>query len=297
MKFEPTRLIDYSDESIIAEIKRVAKEHCDSEFRPIIFKRKGRVGMSTIRRRFGSWEGALQAAGLSQLYIGFDKPRIDPLQARDWSKEMILEELRRVALLIESKTLTVAEFRKEGRVGDGTIRSRFGSWNKALKEAGLDIVNHGKRYSDLECHENLLDVWTHLGRQPKYREMQHPPSKVGGKAYTKRWGTWSRAIHAFVEYVESEFAEDDKVSKSAPQPEKRKNLKAEDLREPRVGLRYKVLKRDSFRCALCGRSPANEVGCELHIDHIIPFAKGGKTVEENLRVLCDHCNLGKSDKE
>ena len=31
----------------------------------------------------------------------------------------------------------------------------------------------------------------------------------------------------------------------------------------------------------------------LHIDHIVPVINGGKSVESNLRVLCDKCNLKK----
>lgn len=63
-----------------------------------------------------------------------------------------------------------------------------------------------------------------------------------------------------------------------------------------LSLRYEVLKRDGFRCINCGRSPATEVGVELHVDHIHPWSKGGKTVIENLQTLCSDCNLGKSDK-
>lgn len=59
-------------------------------------------------------------------------------------------------------------------------------------------------------------------------------------------------------------------------------------------LRYKILKRDGFRCVLCGRTAAD--GVKLHVDHIKPIAKGGKTIESNLRTLCDQCNIGKSDK-
>lgn len=59
-------------------------------------------------------------------------------------------------------------------------------------------------------------------------------------------------------------------------------------------LRYDVLRRDNFRCKICGAS-AND-GVKLHVDHIIPVSKGGKTTMDNLRTLCDRCNMGKSDK-
>ncbi|MCM1266209.1 MAG: HNH endonuclease [Candidatus Gastranaerophilales bacterium] len=58
-------------------------------------------------------------------------------------------------------------------------------------------------------------------------------------------------------------------------------------------MRYNILKRDGFKCVICGRSKAD--GAKLHVDHIKPVSKGGKTEESNLRTLCDMCNLGKSD--
>lgn len=60
-------------------------------------------------------------------------------------------------------------------------------------------------------------------------------------------------------------------------------------------LRYDILKRDNFKCVICGRTPKKD-GVTLHVDHIIPVSKGGKTEPENLRTLCSICNLGKSDK-
>ncbi len=59
-------------------------------------------------------------------------------------------------------------------------------------------------------------------------------------------------------------------------------------------LRYDILKRDGFRCVLCGMSSKD--GAILHVDHIVPIAKGGRTEPSNLRTLCERCNLGKSDK-
>lgn len=59
-------------------------------------------------------------------------------------------------------------------------------------------------------------------------------------------------------------------------------------------MRYEVLKRDHFRCTICGASAAN--GVELEVDHIKPVSKGGKTEPSNLRTLCKSCNRGKRDR-
>lgn len=72
------------------------------------------------------------------------------------------------------------------------------------------------------------------------------------------------------------------------------NRRKEERNKMTPGLRYKIMKRDGFRCVLCGRS-AND-GIKLHVDHVIPVSRGGKTEESNLRTLCEECNMGKGDK-
>lgn len=67
---------------------------------------------------------------------------------------------------------------------------------------------------------------------------------------------------------------------------------------PRDGIsksrRYDLMKRDGFRCQLCGTT--QESGGVLHLDHRIALANGGSNMDENLWTLCETCNLGKSAK-
>lgn len=50
-----------------------------------------------------------------------------------------------------------------------------------------------------------------------------------------------------------------------------------------------VYRRDGGRCVYCGSTE------NLQLDHIIPFSKGGATTLENLQLLCQPCNLKKSN--
>ena len=54
------------------------------------------------------------------------------------------------------------------------------------------------------------------------------------------------------------------------------------------------MKRDNYTCQICGKFMPDGVG--LQIDHIVPVAKGGKTIPSNLQVLCSKCNASKRDK-
>lgn len=61
-------------------------------------------------------------------------------------------------------------------------------------------------------------------------------------------------------------------------------------------LRDFIKNRDNFTCCNCGNSTHVEPNLLLEIDHILPVAKGGCTVEENLQTLCWKCNRSKGDK-
>jgi len=87
----------------------------------------------------------------------------------------------------------------------------------------------------------------------------------------KQWNLW----HPSVGLTERGTSDTDERSKLTPQ------------------LRWKVLKRDGFRCRACGNGP--ESGAFLQIDHITAISKGGSTVLENLQALCAPCNFGKGN--
>ena len=50
-----------------------------------------------------------------------------------------------------------------------------------------------------------------------------------------------------------------------------------------------------IKCAICGKVLVSKSEC--HFDHILAYAKGGKSTLDNCQILCVNCNLSKSDKE
>lgn len=74
--------------------------------------------------------------------------------------------------------------------------------------------------------------------------------------------------------------------------ERRRFHKFYDTREW-LDARYDALKRSTGKCELCGRED------RLHVDHIKPRSKYPELELEpsNLQVLCDMCNLGKSNRD
>lgn len=58
-----------------------------------------------------------------------------------------------------------------------------------------------------------------------------------------------------------------------------------------IRLRFLILKRDNYRCQLCGNTAAN--GARLEVDHKLAVAVGGLDDPSNLWTLCFNCNRGK----
>lgn len=63
-----------------------------------------------------------------------------------------------------------------------------------------------------------------------------------------------------------------------------------------LSLRFLILKRDNYRCRLCGVTAADGPDVRLEVDHITPRSKGGTDDPSNLWTLCFPCNRGKRNR-
>lgn len=304
MKFELNNLSNLSKEAIAKDIIVVDKILNKEKLTKKDYLQNGKVGSgNTINKYFGSWHNALVFAGLEHK-SNYRIPTEKSIQqnGKYLSNNEIINELKKIAGELKTDTLTVEQLNTNSKIiSNSTVSNRFG-WKQGLKLAGLKIVPHGKKYNEAECFVNLLEVWTKLGKQPRGQDMNDSNiSKVGLKAYTLRWGTWKKALTAFVletnkdSFTAENLSSEPYIESYVPKNEPKK-VKEEDKRDIKLSLRFKILASNNFKCVLCGNSPATDPTCKLHVDHIIPFSKGGKTTIENLRTLCKNCNLGRGNR-
>lgn len=290
MKFElETYNRNVPDEDLLADMQQVSAKLTKTTLTIEDYSKHGKYHASTIQRRFGGWLKALKKADLvaDRTNVKLDKGKI-------------IEDLKLVAAKLNKDSVTRVEYNNYGQYSASGIISNFGTWSKALKVAGLNEIIV-RNISNEDLFLNIEEIWVKLGRQPKYNEIEKPFSKYSSGTYEYRFGTWRKALEAFVLYVnngddnsptqEKEVANTVMIStKSTTEIGKHKTKRNINWR-----LRFIVMRRDNFKCKICGRNPATDPEIVLHVDHILAWDKGGETVYENLQTLCSVCNIGKSN--
>ncbi len=210
---------------------------------------------------------------------------------RNTPDDELIEDLKSVAAKLKKRSVTIADYNDNGRFHNTTLTRRLGSWLKILEMAGLEKTRTPLNIPNEDLFRNLEEVWNKLGRQPKYSEMFKPLSQYSAGLYEYRFGTWLKALKAFVDYMNS----------AGDIPEQHNAVRTKNSckasRNVNWRLRFIVMRRDGFKCRSCGRSPAVDPTVILHVDHKKAWSNGGETILDNLQTLCSVCNIGKSNLE
>ena len=174
---------EVSDDELLAELKALAEELNE---RPSAtqMNRHGDYWASTYRNHFGSWNAALEAAG-------FDRrtPR-EEIPATE-----LINELQRVADTLD-KTPSMNDFRSEGAYSCTVYRERFGSWNKAVRAAGLEPLQTEHTRADLL--DELRRLATEFDQRPTVSLLREH-GKYSLRTYQRRFDSWSNAVDLALE--------------------------------------------------------------------------------------------------
>ena len=207
----------------------------------------------------------------------------------------LLADLKRVASELGKTAVAGDEYNERGRFNRTTLIDRFGSWNKALEQAGLARTKN-QNISDEELFKNLAEIWVKIGRQPFIGDLTSKTSKYSDTTYRRRFGSWRKALEAFVGWAnEGEMQAIEALPGTTKPSTKQEVFRHKTSRTINYRLQFLVMRRDNFRCKITGRSPATDPNVILEVDHIVPWDKGGETVMENLQTLVKQINIGKSN--
>ncbi len=114
---------------------------------------------------------------------------------KKYTKEQLLFYLKKTASEFK-KSPTIEDLNRARELPSSTTYiKRFGSWNAALKAAGLKI-NAKQKYEAQEMIESLRQLAKELGRLPKNSDLKGKKWIASSATYRKYFGSWKKALQA-----------------------------------------------------------------------------------------------------
>ncbi len=193
-------------EEVIAELQRVANLLGKQNLAQREFTQHGRVSLSSVRGKFGSWRKAIDAAGLETGLHRYPKLSDDQLAA----------EFRRVYELL-GKVPTESEFAANGHFSIMLYLDRFGRWSKAVQRYTSvlfpntpqakpnDLVSAVHTKPLVEKAQALSGVGGRrvFGSPLNFRELRHEP--VNEQGVVLLFGMVARDLGFLVEAVAAAY--------------------------------------------------------------------------------------------
>ncbi len=165
-----------------------------------------------------------------------------------------------------------------------------GHWRRLPQQA---VVGHSPAGETVVGRTWVHDFWKGPDAYSSGVEIQQRVPRV--VINIKETLSYARAVlAAYQRQAEEEIA----ASPASAAPEgPPAEWKARERSKLNSAVRYLILKRDTYRCQLCGASAVDQNGVRLEVDHRVPIEKWGRTVEDNLWTLCQTCNRGKHTQD
>ena len=144
---------------LIADLRRVARSTRNRRITTDLYAEWGKFRPGTVARRFGSWNAALEAAGLPVTHL--------------WkvSDRMLFENLADVWRKLGRQPAGRALNKRDGvsRFAHSTYKKRFGSWHKALRAFAAFVDGRGDVDDVPRRHERRVAVRSRTDRTINWR--------------------------------------------------------------------------------------------------------------------------------
>lgn len=146
-----------------------------------IYQKDGPFGRDMYENEFGSWSNALDEAGLGKA------------RKFEHEEDELIGELYRLKNKL-GRTPARRHMDEYGEYGVTVYSTRFGTWNDALRAAGLEL-NHERNYSRERLIQGIHDLADKLDGVPRRDQMRNQ-GKFAEKPYRREFGTWNQALRA-----------------------------------------------------------------------------------------------------
>lgn len=135
-----------------------------------------------------------------------------------------------------------------------------------------------------------IAAWYVLGRRfPAIRKLVAVTGIIWMLTHDLRFVAASLAVFGFDAYSDLNPTRT-KVTHRIPRRSRVAHTGRDPVRNAPAWMRQYVIDRDGHSCCHCGTGGPD---ADFHIDHIIPWSRGGRTHPSNLQTLCPDCNLRK----
>jgi hypothetical protein len=177
--YEPVYQTNISRQKLINELQRLAKNRGAPPKQMELMSSEAKFSFRPYIDEFGSWNEALQAAGL-EVHSRSDIP-----------EQELIDKLQRFAEEL-GDTPSCTEMDRKGPFSANAYTNEFGSWNEALQAANLEL-NGRQDIPQLELEHELQRLAEELGHPPERREMDEYGEFTSGP-YKDTFGTWNDAL-------------------------------------------------------------------------------------------------------
>lgn len=173
------RSYGYTRDELIEQLKQKAQELGRTPKASEVNADNKMAAATTLANTFGTYNNALEAAGLEAIQY-----------KRYFTREELLEQLRVKSRKL-GKTPTMADVKDDPLMADvGTYKRALGvtTWNEAIVLAGLAPTRMGKKRTVNELKAMLLDKSERLGRTPTHRDIVDDKSMPHPDTFTATFG-------------------------------------------------------------------------------------------------------------
>ena len=175
-------MVVYTKEKLMGILRLFYKQNYRSPRMEDFSKNKNVPSTMTYVKMFGSWNNALKLAGLGiNVKKGYTNRELLGI-LRALSKELGRTPMMKD--LIPRKNLPEAT----------VFKDRFGSWNKTLEIAGLEVKYFFRKWTKEDIIKWLRYKYDELGKTPGIRDFDADPKAPAKNTVRKLFGNWTNAL-------------------------------------------------------------------------------------------------------